>query len=372
MTKDGRIGAASIESLSETVHIDANAGIGDAFSIERAAGRAIEQMRRVCSGMQLPTTDDIVVTYLFCDDIQSAASRPEFGKINRVWTTDRSIKFADLANKVILLSRNGGAGAISSATYTSMSEQAEAIEHFGLMQASAITFQLSASVVTIYTNGMENDVIEERGFGTIPSILQGNALLDHLKHFDDKWTNAPSGHKVLWAAFPNETHVPCADTEKAIQDRLLVSLLSVDRSLAVMQEIPNASGRADLHIYSGAPATEGSTVLELKVLRYCSHPKPGTTKLSKIVNSTNKKNAEEVVKQASEYKDELHTHRAMARIYDMRRDPLDKDTIADAEILAGNLGVELSVSRVNYTSQDKRNANVKAKVLTKKKIFPAK
>lgn len=366
MTKDKRIGAAAVKTLNETVATDANAGIGDAFSIERAAGRAIEQMRRVCNGMQLPTVADIVVTYLFCDDLQSAAILPDFGKINRVWTTDRSIKFADLANRIILLSRNGGAGAISSKPYDSLDEQADAVERFGLMQAAAITFQLSASVVTIYSNGMGAEIVEERGFGTIPSILQGNELLKHLKHFDEKWANAPLGHKVLWATFQNETHVPCSDTEKVIQDRLQLSLISADRSLAVIDEIPNASGRSDLHIYSGAPATAGSTVLELKVLRYCSHPKPGATHVTKIHNSTNKKNAEEVVKQASEYKDELQSSRALARIYDMRRDPLNEDTILSAQALATALGVELTVSRIHYSSQQKRNANVKKKLAGKK------
>lgn len=357
-------GAAGLIELQNSVDTAQPAGIGSAFSFERAAGRAIDQVRRTCVSVQLPY--DAVITYVFCDDLEGVADQNIFESINLVWTSDSSIQFSQIENRVILLSRSGGAGCQSKATYGNFSAHAKAIAALGLSAASAVAFQLGSSQVTLYPIGIVSDMFEHRPFGTISKLLVGSELADTLDHFDDTWTNAPAGHAKLWSREKGHDHVPTEGTEKTIQEQMQLILAAVDRSGVVVQEIPNSEGRADLLLYSDMPSGRHQIVLELKVLRSFSFPSTRRDgKISSVSKAVNISNAEEVVKQAHRYRLTLAAQRACARLYDMRKPPLEKDVVTSSEQLAKTLGVELCVSRIHKSAQAKRNDKV-AQELTEK------
>ena len=358
-------GAASATALQQSVDSAPPAGIGDAFSIERAAGRAIDQMRRTCIGIQLPSP--AVITYVFCDNLEGFADPGVFEPINLVWTSDSSIQFNQIENRVILLSRSGGAGCQSKITYPNFSAQANAVASLGLCEASAVVFQLVSSQVTIYPLGITSNVFEHRPFGTVSKLLIGTELAETLDHFDDTWTNAPLGHAKVWSREKGHPdYVPAADTEKVIQEQMQLVLASVDRSGVVVQEIPNTEGRADLLLYSDMPGGRHQVVLELKVLRSFSFPSIRTDgKISTVSKTINTGNSEEVVKQAHRYRQTLLAQRACARLYDMRKPPLAKDVTASSEELAKTLDVELCISRIHISAKAKRDDKV-AKELAEK------
>ena len=354
-----RYGAAKVDDLQESVSTAPQAGVGDAFSFARAAGRAIDQVRFACTGYQLPPDNPTVITYIFCDDLEAVANQNIFEDINLVWTSDTSIQLCHIENRIVLISRNGGAGCKSKGTYLTMKAQADAITQLQLSSASAIIFQLSASKATVFPNGIGSGDHEHRPFGTVSSLLLGQELELALKHFDDNWVNAPLGHAKVWANVEGHTYVPEKNTEKVIQEQMQLALAMVDTSGVVVAEIPNPEGRADLWLFSDTPGGRHSVVLELKVLRSFSFPaKRKDRNISSVSNTVNADNAKEVVQQAHRYKTTMKAQRSCAHLYDMRKPPANPEVVTDAQSLADSLSVELRVSPIHYTAKLKRDDKV--------------
>jgi len=351
-------GAANTANLVASIDTTPVAGIGPAFSFERAGGRSIDQVHHACKQIGLPLSTPTCVTYLFCDDLERTAAANDFDSINLVWTTDKSLVLADIENRIVLISRNGGAGCRSKSTFPDMGAHANAISSFGLAETATIIFQLHSSTVTLYPNGIASDNYVERPFGTVSQLLIGDTLEKTLKQFDDHWVNAPSGHAAIWYKVDGYTHVPEKNTEKVIQTQLQFALKIIDPSGLVMDEIPNADGRADLLLSSETPAGPHRVILELKVLRSFSHPTTRKNGVSQVANSANEASALEVVKQAWSYRRRFNAHRACARLYDMRKPPVDDSIQKRSSELASQLSVELWISEVQFTSQEKRNTAV--------------
>jgi len=351
-------GAASVADLMASIGTIPAAGIGSAFSFERAGGRSIDQVRYACREITLPHSLPSCVTYVFCDDLERTATACDFDEINLVWTTDTSVVLADIENRIVLISRNGGAGCCSKSSYPKMSDHAKAITALGLGTSATIIFQLQSSVVTLYPSGIASGVHEQRPFGVVSQLLIGDTLEKTLDQFDDTWVNAPSGRSKVWADIEGHTHIPSESTEKVIQVQLQFALKFVDSGSLIMDELPNPDGRADLLLYSETPAGPHRVILELKVLRSFSHPTKRAKGVSKVPNSANEASALEVVKQAWSYRSHYNAHRACARLYDMRKPPVDGAVKTKSLALASKLSVDLWISDVQFTSQDKRNVKV--------------
>lgn len=363
MTGSTKIGAADISKLVASVVSIPAAGIGPAFSFERAAGRAIDQLHQACNGIALPVAVPTCVTYVFCDDLESAVKGHNFDPISLVWTTDTSITLAEIENRIVLISRNGGAGCRSQTVFTKMSDHAAALAAMGLGNSGCLIFQLQSSVVTLYHFGILGNSNEQRPFGTVSQLLIGKKLEETLDHFDDTWVNAPLGHAIIWSKQKSKTHVPAKDTERLIQDQMQLALRMADTGTLVVREIPNSEGRADLLLYSDTPGGRHMVILELKVLRSFSYPLKRTDgKLSPVANSANEQSALEVVKQAHRYRKQLSAHRGCARLYDMRKTPAEASPRTKAHKLATALSVELWISDVQFDAQDKRDAKVEAEI----------
>lgn len=359
MSSTSSFGAASAGDLAASISILQTAGIGTAFSFERAAGKSIDQVRHACKGTTLPLSIATCITYVFCSDLERAAMGGDFEPVNLVWTTDTSLGLGDIENRIVLISRNGGAGCRSKLAFATMSEHANAIAKLGLGASSALVFQLHSSVVTLYHDGILGSMNEQRPFGTVSQLLIGDALEKALDYFDDTWLNAQLGHAIVWAKIKGYSHVPAENTEKLIQNQLQLALSMADLGSLVMHEILNPDGRADLLLKSETPAGPHSVVLELKVLRSFSFPTTRTDgKVSPVPNATNEANAFEVVKQAHSYRKQFTAHRACARLYDMRQSHADTTIKDKSEKLAKKLSVELWISEIHRTVQDKRNAKI--------------
>lgn len=369
MSSNKRIGAADADALISSIATAPNAGIGDAFSIERAAGRVINQMRHACRGCATSPAQTAVTTYIFCDDLEDIASHGLCSDIHYVWTSDLTIQFSDLQDRVVFVSRNGNAGCTSKQIFGSFREQAKFVFDSGLRDSTTVVFYPGQSKYTIFPQGLASESCEHRTFGTISSLLVGDELSQVLQHFETKWVNAPAGNKKLWAKFKGHTHVPCANTEKVVQEHLQLHLIAADRSATVVDEIWNSDGRADLFIYSAPQVTDGAIVLELKVLRTHSYPekqieKNGKVVVSSVASAINVASAQEVVKQAASYKHELSASRAFARVYDMRKQPAESTPVDEAKKLAGALDVNFEACPVHYSVQDSRNEKIQ-QMLTK-------
>lgn len=362
-------GAANTTDLIASIGSIPVAGIGPAFSFERAGGRSIDQVRHACKQTSLPLSTHTCVTYVFCDDLEKTAATHSFDEINLVWTTDTSLSLADIENRIVLISRNGGAGCRSKSTFLRMQDHASAIASFGLKSTATIIFQLHSSTVTLYPSGISSNDSEERPFGTVSQLLIGDTLEKTLDHFDDQWVNAPSGRKIVWSDIKDYTHVPAKNTEKLIQVQLQFALKIIDKSGLVMDELPNADGRADLLLSSETPGGSHRIILELKVLRSFSHPTTRTDgKVSKVADSANEESALEVVKQAWSYRSQFNAHRACARLYDMRKPPVDNAISKKSNDLASKLSVDLWISDVHFDSQEKRNANVEKELASQESV----
>ncbi|MBE3027930.1 hypothetical protein [Janthinobacterium sp. GW458P] len=359
MSSTTSFGAANASDLAASIDILPTAGIGPAFSFERAAGKSIDQVRHACKDTSLPLPTATCVTYVFCSDLERASTESDFDPINLVWTTDTSVRLGDIENRIVLISRNGGAGCRSKNVFVKMSDHANALAKMGFGASSALIFQLHSSVVTLYHDGIIGNVNEERAFGTVSQLLIGDALEKALDYFDDTWLNAQLGHAMVWAKNEDYTHVPAENTEKLIQNQLQLALSIADMGSLVMHEILNPDGRADLLLKSETPAGTHSVVLELKVLRSFSFPKTRKDgKVSPVSDATNEASALEVVKQAYAYRKQFTAYRACARLYDMRKSHADTKIKVKSKELADKLSVELWVSEIHRTVQDKRNAKV--------------
>lgn len=357
-------GAATASDLAASVATLPSAGIGAAFSFERAAGRSIDQVRHACKGKTLPLASATCVTYVFCDDLEQVAVEGDFDPINLVWTTDTSLSLGDVEHRIVLISRNGGAGCRSKSILHKMSDHANALAKMGLGASATIIFQLHSSMATLYPGGIAGTVNENRPFGTVSQLLIGNTLEKTLDAFDDTWLNAPLGHAVVWAKqFRGYSHVPAENTEKLIQNHLQLALSFADSDSLVMHELPNPDGRADLLLYSETPGGPYRVILELKVLRSYSFPtKRDDGKVSKVPDATNETNALEVVKQAHSYRNRFKAHRACARLYDMRKPPVKATAKTKATTMATALSVDFWISDVHYTSQEKRDVDVEKEI----------
>jgi hypothetical protein len=358
-----KFGAANGADLAASLGKMPDAGIGTAFSFERAGGRSIDQVLHSCKHTSLPLSGPTCVSYVFCDDLERTADVNNFEDINLVWATDTSLGLADIENRIVLISRNGCAGCRSKATFLKMSDHANAIAQFGFGRTATIIFQLHSSTVTLYPSGITGGIFENRPFGTVSELLTGNKLETTLDYFDEQWVNAPQGHDVLWTEVKGHTHVPAKNTEKVIQIHLQLALKMADPNGLVMDEIPNADGRADLLLSSDTPAGQYSVILELKVLRSFSYPTTRTDgKVSPVADSVNQESALEVVRQASCYRQQFKAHRACARLYDMRKQPADDGVKKAALDVASKLAVDFWFKEVYFTSKEKRNAKVAKKL----------
>lgn len=357
-------GAAAASDLAASVATLPSAGIGSAFSFERAAGRSIDQVRHACKGVTLPLSATTCVTYVFCDDLEQVAAQGDFDPINLVWTTDTSLSLDDVEHRIVLISRNGGAGCRSKTILPKMSEHASALAKMGLGGSATVIFQLHSSTATLYPSGITGIVNEHRPFGTVSQLLIGNTLEKTLDAFDDTWLNAPLGHAVVWAKqFKGYSHVPAENTEKLIQNNLQLALMFADSGSLVMDELPNPDGRADLLLSSETPSGSYRVILELKVLRSHSFPtKRDDGKVSPVLETTNEANALEVIKQAHSYRNRFKAHRACARLYDMRKPPVGTIVKTKATAMASSLSVDVWISEVHYTSKEKRNSNVENEI----------
>jgi hypothetical protein len=357
-------GAATASHLAASVATLPSAGIGSAFSFERAAGRSIDQVRHACKGTTLPISTATCITYVFCDDLEQVAAQGDFDPINLVWTTDTSLNLGDVEHRIVLISRNGGAGCRSKTILLKMSDHANALAKMGLGGSATVIFQLHSSTATLYPGGITGIVSEHRPFGTVSQLLIGDTLEKTLDVFDDTWLNAPQGHAVVWAKqFKGYSHVPAENTEKLIQNNLQLALMFADSGSLVMNEIPNPDGRADLLLSSETPNGPYRVILELKVLRSHSFPtKRDDDKVSKVPDATNEANALEVVKQAHSYRNRFKAHRACARLYDMRKPPVKATVKTKATAIASTLSVDVWISEVHYTSKEKRDINVENEI----------
>lgn len=356
-------GAASAADLLKSIGTMPAPGIGTAFSFERAAGHAIEQVRNACKGVTLPTPAETCVTYVFCDDLETAAAQGDFESVNRVWTADTSVTLDRIENRIVLISRNGRAGCCSAKSYQTLAHHADALAMLGLEHSATMLFQLHSAKVTLLPQGINGDEEDVRPFGTISHLLVGNMLQNVLDDFDNKWLNAQAGHAMVWEKVPKYTHVPVANTEKVIQAQVQLALIMADAHTLTADEIPNPDGRADLLLVSKLPGGEHRVVLELKVLRSYSFPaKRKDGKVSAVAPAANEENAQEVVKQAHRYRKHFGAQRACARVYDMRKPPAENSLRKTSGDLAAKLKVDLWFSDVHFNLKAKRNAAIDAEL----------
>lgn len=345
-----KIGGVTEEQLLSSLPSVQETGVGNAFTFERMVGNIIKQMHEACRDISLPVSKVKLVTYVVCSDLESDANQENFNEIHKLLTADLSITLSDIENRIVLVDKNGVAGTISKYQYDGLDKYATALNELSMHDRPTVIFQLNASKMSLFRNGIQAGPDEHEAFGTIAGLLSGNNLVNALDYFDDVWINSPNGYKELWDNA--EKYVPCADTEYVIQRWMHLSLLFVDRGAIVIHEVNNPDGRADLWLR--LRGNNLSAIIELKVLRSFSCPKKEKVQPSPVSDQINIENAKEVVRQAAAYRDQVQASRGLACIYDMRKPKTTLEAINVAKTLAVQHSVELRSTDVHKNAKTKR------------------
>lgn len=349
---DDHLGAAKVSSLVSTAVGFEGAQVGQVFSTPRIEGKLLKFVRETIK-FPFANKPSSTIIFLVCSDLESMASGKDFFPVHRGLTSDYKIPETNLVGRVILISQNGSAGAISNNAYPSFQEQLNFVASTFDVSAELIIFHLETPRYEVWSNGVAGGASEETGMSISDGILEGDNLTHRLDEFDRDWVNGQTGFNRLWSAA--SAYVPCENTEKEIQSHLHCWLQAADAKAVTISEVTNQAGRADLWVRYKHDEAQRSAILELKVLRE-KHYNKDAKGATKVAQSSNVEAATSAVKQALSYKKMLGASRALACIFDMRKPPGDKKPIDEAGALAKAHGVALRANQVNNSVSIGRDA----------------
>ncbi len=347
-----QLGAAKVSSLVATAGSFVGAEVGSVFSTPRVVGKLISFVRATIK-FPFNRKPCPAIIFLICSDLESMASGEDFPSVHRGLTSDFGMFEADLVGRVILISQNGSAGAISARDFPSFKEQLNFVASKFDTSAELIIFHLETPRYEVWGNGVAGGASEETRMSISDGILEGDNLTHRLDEFDRDWVNGQTGFNRLWSAA--SAYVPCESAEKEIQSHLHCWLQAADARAVTISEVNNQAGRADLWIRYKHDEAQRSAILELKVLREKYYNKDAKN-ATKVAPSTNIEAAKSAVKQALSYRDRLGASRALACIFDMRKPPSDKKPVDEASALAKAYDVVLRTKQVNNAVSIGRDA----------------
>jgi len=338
-----KVGAASKADLLANAKSFSGTQIGAAFSVERVIGHLVNFVRQSFASKTLPVSNHpCVIAFVISPNLEDDYNTSTFKAIHRGLTADSSIKESDLLNRVILISQNGTAGAVSNTTFLSFQTQLDFI-YTEFQKNILVIFHMDTPRYEVWLQGVINGVSYKTKLSITDGILEGSNLIDRLNEFDSEWINAQMGINKLWSH--SSSYVPCLNTEKEIQTHLHCWLQASDARSVAISEVPNSAGRADLWIRYRSDEAQNSAIIELKVLRE-KHHHVDYKSAKNVSMEANKKAAKSAVSQANAYRTKLGTSRALACIFDMRKPPCDAQIINEAEAIATQKNVTLRSTQV--------------------------
>lgn len=177
-----------------------------------------------------------------------------------------------------------------------------------------------------YPNGMADEGSALTIEIAVKAPIDAARIEDELRIFYENIARVPRSDPSFW--HDSDLHVPCANTEKAIQKTLSLVFDVRFHDDLVVREFPLSGSVVDFVIHqvgSGLPAP--ICALELKVLREKHHNEDGV-KARRCPKNINAKAVDSGIEQAAIARDELGTHFAYLAAFDMRA--ADDDAIMAA------------------------------------------